>query len=155
MQKDAGVSYRVATSRDAPAMTLAHGSEPVDERIAAYLDGQHHPQHALEPRIAFVAIGGGSVAGYAAAHLTTRHGCAGEVQYLFVTPAYRRRGIGSELLRRLAGWLAAQGAHRVCVPLANDSAPEAKPFLEDAGAGPIGQRFWYGWDDIGSRTKSF
>ena len=142
------VTYRAATSRDASAMMSAHGSDAVDGRIAAYLDGRHHPQQALGPRTAFVALVDDLVVGYAAAHLTTRNGCAGEVQYLFVNPAYRRRGIGSELLRRLAGWLTTQGARRVCVPLANDSPPEAKPFLERAGAGPIRQRFWYGWDDI-------
>jgi GNAT superfamily N-acetyltransferase len=122
--------------------------------MAAYLDGEHHPQRALGPRMAFVAMMGGAVVGYAAAHLTTRHGCAGEVQYLFVNPGYRRRGIGSELLRRLADWLTAQGAHRVCVPLANDSPPEAKPFLQRAGASPV-QRFWYGWDNIGEAALSF
>ena len=49
-----------------------HLAGPADPRMAAYLDGKHHPQQALEPRIAFVALDGHDVAGYIAAHATTR-----------------------------------------------------------------------------------
>ena len=148
------VSYRVATSHDAPAMLACHGSEPADTRVAAYLDGEHHPQQALRPRVAYIAVVENEVVGYVAGHLTTRNSCAGEVQYLFVNPDYRRRGIGSELLQRLADWFTSQDARRVCVPIANDSPLEAKPFVESLGAIPI-RRYWYGWDDIGQLLMGY
>ena len=66
-----------------------------DRRMAAYLNGDHHPQKALPPRVGYVAEAGGAVVGYIAGHLTTRNGCAAEVQYLFVSPDYRRNGIGT------------------------------------------------------------
>jgi len=71
------------------------------------------------------------------------------VQYLFVAQEYRRRGIGTELLRRLARWFEGQRARRVCVNVAPDS-PAAKPFYESAGASPI-KKFWYAWEDISMR----
>jgi GNAT superfamily N-acetyltransferase len=43
-------------------------------------------------------LAGDAVVGYIAGHRTTRHHCAGEVQYLFVAPAYRRRGVATALL---------------------------------------------------------
>ena len=79
-------------------------------------------------------------------HLTTPHGYAGEVQYLFVAPEFRRRGVATALLRLLADWLGSADAQKVCVCVDADS-PAAKPFYESAGASPF-KRFWYGWDDI-------
>ena len=75
---------------------------PADSRIDAYFSGQHHPQQALPPRVGFVAVTEHSTIGYLAGHLTMHHGCAGEVQYLFVAPAHRRRGIATKLLQLLA-----------------------------------------------------
>ena len=63
-----------------------------DNRMAAYFRGEHHPQLALMPRTGFIALLDGAAIGYIAGHLTTRHGCQGEVQYLFVASSYRRRG---------------------------------------------------------------
>src|ERR1700733_14801497 len=68
----------------------------------AYFTGDHHPQQALLPRIGYVAIDGSEMAGYIAGHLTERLGCDGEIKYMFVAPAYRRRG-----LRRL--WCICRG----------------------------------------------
>jgi hypothetical protein len=53
--------------------------DPADPRMAAYLDGDHHPQQALGPRVAFVAIVSEKTVGYIAGHLTTRQGCGGEL----------------------------------------------------------------------------
>ncbi|MDE3155760.1 MAG: GNAT family N-acetyltransferase [Acidobacteriota bacterium] len=72
--------------------------------MALYLQGRHHPQQALAPRVAYVAVREGAVIGYIAGHLTRRHGCKGEVQYLYVTPAHRRIGVAAALLRQLAEW---------------------------------------------------
>lgn len=114
--------------------------------MAAYFDGKHHPQQALPPRIGYVALVRDGVIGYIAGHLTTRHGCAGEVQYLFVSPDFRRRGVATALLRLLADWFGSGCAQKVCVCVDADS-PAAKPFYESAGASPF-MRLWYGWDDI-------
>ena len=104
--------------------------------MAMYLEGRHHPQQALEPRVAYLATVGGVVAGYIAGHLTRRYGCDGEVQYLYVAPAYRRTGLASTLLRQLAEWFEAQGAVRICVDVNEDSA-SARPFYAAQGAQPL------------------
>jgi GNAT superfamily N-acetyltransferase len=146
-----GVCFRAATSADVAAMAQCRLTDPAagaaDSRMAAYFDGQHHPQQALLPRVGYVALGGDAVVGYIAGHRTTRHGCAGEVQYLFVAPAYRRRGIAAALLRRLAGWFGEQGAAKVCVNVDLDS-PAALPFYVRQGASAV-NRYWYVWEDIG------
>lgn len=145
------VGFRRATSSDVPAMARCRlddaASSPADPRMAAYFTGQHHPQQALIARAGFVALAGGDVIGYIAGHRTTRHGRDGEVQYLFVAPTYRRRRIGTTLLRLLAEWFQEQGAQRVCVGVADDSPPECKPFVESLGAAPL-RKYWHAWEDI-------
>ena len=68
--------YQEATSADVPAMARCRAADPdagpADERMARYLDGEHHPQQALPPRTAFMALSGGEVIGYIAGHATTR-----------------------------------------------------------------------------------
>jgi GNAT superfamily N-acetyltransferase len=144
------IRFGVATSADVPAMAACRLTDPAagpaDPRMAAYFDGKHHPQEALPPRVGYVALVREAVIGYIAGHLTTRHGCAGEVQYLFVVPEFRRRGVATALLRLLADWFCKARALKVCVCVDADS-PAAKPFYESAGASPF-RRFWYGWDDI-------
>lgn len=101
-----GIQFREATIADVAAMALCRLSDPTadpaDPRMAAYFEREHHPQKALRPRIGFLAIANREVIGYIAGHRTTRHGCAGEIQYLYVTPDYRRRGIATvnDLSRR-------------------------------------------------------
>src|SRR5262245_37066314 len=147
------VQFREATAADAPAIALSHLSDPkagaADPRMAAYLDCQHHPQQALMPRVAYLALVNDQVIGYIAGHRTTRHGCAGEIQYLFVSAAFRRHGIASELIRLLAQWFRTERVQKVCVALAGDSPAEFRPFYESIGASPL-RRFWYGWEDIGT-----
>jgi GNAT superfamily N-acetyltransferase len=144
------ISYRIATSADVPAMAACRLTDseagPADPRMTAYFEGKHHPQQALLPRIGYVALARETVIGYIAGHLTTRHGCAAEVQYLFVAPEFRRRGVATALLRRLADWFGEAGALKACVCVDADS-PAAKPFYESTGASPF-RRLWYGWDDI-------
>jgi GNAT superfamily N-acetyltransferase len=152
MTPNAKVRFREATSADVPAMVLCRSTDPTDggiadPRMAAYLDGQHHPGEALPPRVGYVATLNNDVIGYIAGHRTTRNGCSGELQYLFVAPAYRRRRIGTALLLLLAGWFETQGVRRVCVSIAADSPPEARPFCEAVGAVPLKQN-WYFWEYI-------
>lgn len=92
----AGIQFREANASDVPAMMLCHPSEEgADTRMAAYFAGNHHPQEALAPRVGYVAIVDEAVVGYIAGHRTTRHGCAGELQYFFVS----RNSDGVGLLR--------------------------------------------------------
>src|SRR2546422_9146006 len=76
------VQYRQATTADVPGMAQCRLADPAagvaDPRMAAHLDGHHHPQQALPPRVAFVALVGTAVVGYIAGHLTRRYQCDGE-----------------------------------------------------------------------------
>lgn len=139
------VEFREATVEDVDAMHACRRDDPGDPRMKAYFAGEHHPQKALAPRTGYVATMDGVVIGYIAGHLTTRHGTEGEVQYLYVAPAYRRRGIATALLRHLMQWFEQHAARKICVALADDSPPEARPFLEHAGAAPL-RKHWYGWE---------
>jgi GNAT superfamily N-acetyltransferase len=144
------ISYRAATSADVPAMAQCRLTDAsagaADSRMGAYFEGQHHPQQALPPRTGYVAIARDTVIGYIAGHHTTRYGCNGEVQYLFVAPENRRQGVATALLRLLASWFTETGVSKVCVCVDADS-PAAKPFYERVGAYPI-RPFWYVWDDV-------
>lgn len=147
--------YREATIADVAAMEQARATDaeagPPDARMAAYLAGRHHPRNALAPRAAFVAIddkADSSVVAYIAGHATTRYGCAGEVQYLYVAPKYRRHGVGSELLQCVARWFRTHDIKQVCVNADIESAG-AVPFYAAHGARPLSAH-WYVWDDIRS-----
>lgn len=144
------IHYREATRADVPAMTRCrapdHAAGPADPRMAAYLEGRHHPQQALAARTAFVALAGDDVVGYIAGHATTRYGCSGEVQYLYVVPSHRRARVALRLLREMAAWFGANGIRRVCVNADVDS-PGAVPFYLAQGATAINP-YWYQWDDI-------
>ena len=87
------IRFQIATSADVSAMAACRLNDPAagpaDPRMAAYFDGEHHPQQALPSRVGYVALVPEGVIGYIAGHLTTRHGCDGEVQYLFVAPEFR------------------------------------------------------------------
>jgi len=78
--------YRVATSADVPAMEECRvgdvdAGEP-DWRMAAYLEGRHHPGQARKPRTGVVALDDDRAVGYIAGHLTRRFQCDGELQSL-------------------------------------------------------------------------
>jgi GNAT superfamily N-acetyltransferase len=145
-----GVHFRIATAADVAAMAACRLSDPVagpaDPRMGAYFNCQHHPHQALLPRVGYVAVVNVEIVGYIAGHRTTRHGYSGEIQYLFVAPDHRRRGVGSALVQQLAEWFDRSGARNVCVCVDADS-PAAAPFYESLGAVPF-KRFWCGWTDI-------
>jgi GNAT superfamily N-acetyltransferase len=144
------VVFRVASSADVPLIEACRlpdpDAAPADHRMAAYFDGHHHPQQALAPRIGYLALVDGSVVGYIAAHLSTRHSCQGEVQYLYVAPPYRRQGVATGLMRKVAEWFREQHAAKVCVCVDADS-PAAEPFYASLGATHI-RKFWMIWNDI-------
>ncbi len=146
-----GIVFRVATPTDAAAMIECREQDPaspVGHPKLAYFTGEHHPQKALGPRIGFAGFDGETIVGYIAGHLTTRFGLDGEIQYLFVAPAYRRRGIATALVRLLGDWFVAQGAAKICVN-ADLGSPPAEPFYQAMGGVPLApdQRYWYVWQD--------
>jgi GNAT superfamily N-acetyltransferase len=157
MESTGPIAIRQASVADVPAMAGARATDeeagPADSRMAAYLEGRHDPQQALPPRVAFLAERGDVVVGYIAGHLTERHGCHGEVQYLYVTQDVRRMGVASELLECLAGWFIAHNATRLCVNANLDSAP-AVPFYVSHGATPLNP-YWYVWSDARQLARSW
>jgi len=122
-----------------------------EERMRRYLAGEHHPQHARTPRVAFVAESAAEIIGFIAGHLTTRFGCEGELQWLLVAPAYRGGPTGSELLSGLAEWFAQQAARRVCVNVASDDA-RARRFYTRHGAVELSE-YWMVWPDIATAEQ--
>jgi GNAT superfamily N-acetyltransferase len=145
-----GVDYREATVADVAAMARSRSTDPAaslaDERMTAYLERKHHPQQALDPRVAYVAFVAGVMVGYIAGHLTRRYSCDGEVQYLFVTPEHRRTGVAGQLLRLQARWFIQQGARKICVNVEPGNAV-ARAFYTRHGATEL-NRFWMVWGDI-------
>jgi ribosomal protein S18 acetylase RimI-like enzyme len=122
---------------------------PADPRMLAYFEFRHHPQRALPTRVGFLAMSGHDVIGYIAGHLTTRHNCGGEIQYLYVAPAHRRRGIARDLLHLMADWFNSYAAVRVCV-CADIESPSALACYEHLGAAPLfpGKKGWWVWERI-------
>jgi hypothetical protein len=105
-------------------MIACRQGEPADPRMSAYFDGQHHPHPALPPRVGFVAVVEGSVVGYVAAHLTTRHGLfKGEVQSLFRRSELSAQGIARELIRRVAACFDTDVAMKVSSPWMRIASP--------------------------------
>ena len=145
------ITDREATLDDVPAMASLRersgwtggASEAV---MRLYFLGEHHPQHALAPRVAFLAESDTSAIGYIAGHLTKRFGCDGELQWLLVAPAHRGSPTATRLLRRLAGWFACHGAPRVCVNVASDNS-RARGFYRRHGAKELSPH-WMVWADI-------
>lgn len=143
------IQYRQAILDDVPALaklrTQGWGEENYwIERITGYLKGEHHPQQALMPRIAFAATDVDMIVGFVAGHLTKRFDCDGELEWIDVEPAYRRMRIASSLVKILACWFIDQQAYKICVDPGN---PEARSFYSFLGAGSLNQH-WMVWTDI-------
>ncbi len=143
------ILYREATIDDIPVLaklrTQGWGEEHYwMERITGYLKKEHHPHLALMPRIIFTAVDKGMIVGFVAGHLTKRFDCEGELQWIDVTKKYRRKGVASSLVEKLAGWFMAQQAYKICVDPGN---PEARLFYSSLGAVPLNQH-WMVWEDI-------
>ncbi len=135
---------------DVPEMVRCRAGDstigPADPRMALYLEGKHHPQHALAPRVMFICMDGDLAVGYIGGHLTRRYDCDGELQYLYVVPQQRRTGIASELLTRLAQWFSERDASRICVDVEPDNTA-ARAFYARQGAVDLSAH-WMEWTDI-------
>jgi ribosomal protein S18 acetylase RimI-like enzyme len=92
-----------------------------------------------------------SLVGYIGGHLTRRYDCDGEVQYLYVQPRWRRRGIASEMLRHLWSWFSEHEAHRICVDVTPDNA-RARAFYMKHGA-EILNSHWLVWPGINANEE--
>jgi GNAT superfamily N-acetyltransferase len=144
-------TYREAQESDIPAMARIRAGEWETEeywrnRIAAYLACELHPQHALKPRVSYVAYEGTSLVGFIAGHLTRRHSCDGELEWINVVPQRRGSGVAPGLLRLLAGWFVRQKALRICVDVQPKNIT-ARCFYKRHGARDLNPH-WLVWDDI-------
>jgi ribosomal protein S18 acetylase RimI-like enzyme len=145
------VLYRPATLLDVSAMAQIRsehwGHAPDwEHRIASYLSGEHHPRHALLPRVMIVAEQNDEVIGFIAGHLTRRYHCDGELQWINVSPDHRGQGVATDLLRELADWFASNNAHKICVDVQPRNA-DARAFYTRHGAEPLNNH-WLMWPDI-------
>ena len=145
------VTCREAEKSDISAMARIRAAEWESEeywrnRITAYLDGELHPQQALQPRVSYVSCDGDSLVGFIAGHLTRRYSCDGELEWINVIPERRGSGIASELLRSLAGWFVAQNALRICVDV-QPTNTAARRFYARHGAEDLNPH-WLVWKDI-------
>jgi len=150
-RKVSAVFYRLSQTADIPGMAQIRAREWGSfeywtMRIAGYLAGEINPQQALAPRTCYVAVDRNSVVGFVAGHLTRRHGCDAEIEWINVMPERRGAGIASELLRLVAGWFVEQKALRVCVD-AEPSNAGARAFYMRHGAETLNE-YWLVWNDI-------
>lgn len=142
------VTYRQALKGDIPVLAGLRGKDEgggtTKDRMQRYFAGKHHPQHALGPRVVWMAEEGGRAIGYAAGHLSQRFGSEGELQWIYVRPDYRGAGVAAELLRLLAAWFQQQGARRICV---NSGDERAQRFYRRHGATDLDEA-WLEWRDV-------
>jgi ribosomal protein S18 acetylase RimI-like enzyme len=143
--------YRQVERPDLPALARIRAAEWETEaywqtRISRYLDCELHPQHALLPRIIYVASEVNSIVGFIGGHLTRRHGCDGELEWINVIPERRGSGAASGLLRLLAAWFVEQKALRVCVDVDPANAA-AQRFYRKHGAETLNEH-WLVWNNI-------
>jgi GNAT superfamily N-acetyltransferase len=151
MSMERQIYVRQASLADVPAMAQLRDASDWSggadtERMPRYLAGEHHPQYALAARVAFVAESGGELVGYIAGHATTRFGCAGELQWLLVSPAQRGGGVADLLLAALVNWFASQNIAAVCVNVEPDNVP-ARRFYARHGAVDLSE-YWMTWPDV-------
>lgn len=135
----------VASDHYDESVNLESEFERLRPRVAGYFRGTYHPSHSLSERAVFVAEHDGRIIGFVAGHRSTRMGCEGELQWMFVSPRWQRQGVGAELLRPMARWFAGQESTHVIV-----DAPPSNPsraFYLKHGARPLDE-YWLHWRDI-------
>jgi GNAT superfamily N-acetyltransferase len=83
-------------------------------RLRNYMTGRASPRWARQERIVFKVCVDGSIVGYIAGHLTTRHGMDAEIQSLYVLRDYQRAGIGRRLLLQFTEWAIQHEVKTIC-----------------------------------------
>jgi ribosomal protein S18 acetylase RimI-like enzyme len=146
------LTYREARNDDVPAMASIRAAEWGTqeywmERIPAYLRGESDPQHARKTRVGYVACDDSGVVGFITGHLTSRHGCNGELQWINVAQAYRGSEMASELLHLIAKWFVGNKSLKVCVDVEPTNL-SARKFYRKHGAVDLNPH-WLVWNDIG------
>src|SRR5208282_3823704 len=144
------VDYRLADLEDVAGLAKIRAEDWGDEeywrvRISGYLRGEIHPRHSLKERVIFAAEERSLFVGFIAGHLTLRHDCQGELEWITVVPEYRRKGVASALLGRLAEWFGERDALRVCVDVSPDN-EAARAFYRRHGAEDL-KPHWMVWKD--------
>src|SRR5450432_2816265 len=127
MQIRAAVASDLTTITRAQAQVMVaseHYEDSVDEeliynrlypRIRGYMAGTYGPRHAFAERAIFVAAHEGVIVGFIAGHRSTRLGCNGELEWMFVLPQWQRMGVGGQLLQPLREWYVARNSTKVIV----------------------------------------
>lgn len=147
----AAIQYREASHQDVPALARIRAAEWEtkeywQKRITGYLDRTHHPQHALQPRIIYLAQEDDNVIGFVAGHLTRRFECEGELEWINVVKERRGRDIAATLLRHLAEWFASRNALRVCVDVSRENTIARRFYARHGGVDL--KPHWMVWEDI-------
>ena len=145
------MEYRKAEEADIAGMARIRAEERGTQdywaaRISGYIACAVHPQQALMPRVCYVSVEQKTVAGFIAGHLTHRYGCAGELQWINVSREFRRDGVASKLLLRLAEWFSEQNALKVCVNV-DPADTAASRFYLRHGAERLNMH-WLLWQDM-------
>ena len=115
-------------------------------RILGYMECEIYPEKALKPRVSYVAIEKDAVVGLIAGHLTKRHGCDGELEWIDVVAERRGSGIATGLLERLAKWFVEQNALKICVDV-QPANTAARRFYARNAAEELNPH-WMIWKDI-------
>jgi GNAT superfamily N-acetyltransferase len=147
------IEVRSAQDTDIPVMAVLRSQEWETEaywlgRITRYLRAESSPQHGLPSRAAFVAEENGEVVGFVAGHLTQRHQCDGELEWINVAKEQRGRGVADLLMKAMAQWFVKQSARRVCVDVDPKNATARKLYAKH-GAQTL-NKHWMVWRDVGT-----
>jgi len=147
--------YRQVTQADVDAMSELRSRSGWSggasrDRMLAYFRGEHHPKQALLERVGYVADSDGVVTAFIAGHLTTRFGCAGELQWILVGPEARGLGVADTLWLLLKEWFQAHAVLSVCVNVEPENA-HARAFYARQGA-EVHACSWMIWRDL---TQSY
>ncbi len=145
------IAVKPVQDSDIPPMAAIRAQEWESQsywatRIGWYLSGEHSPQQALSPRVAFVAVDGNAVVGFVAGHRTRRYSCDAELQWMSVAAERRRQGIAGLMLAAIADWFLQQNAPRVCVDVSPGNTA-ARAFYAKYGAVPLNED-WLVWEDF-------
>ena len=95
--------------------------------------------------LAVPVIVSNEIVGFIAGQRSTRMGCEGELQWMFVLPERQREGVGAALLAPMAEWFVQQDSRHVII----DAPPENgfRAFYLKYGATPFDE-YWLHWEDI-------